>query len=486
MAKSFLMPLLLGTMLTACAVGPDYEAPGFAMPESWPWETPTTHIMSAQTPTAISATWWEGFNDPTLTALITEGLQNNDDLRIAASRVAQARGLLSQREVDLYPDLGIEAGASRTSDSARSTFGSGFAANDKPYNSYSLATVFDYEIDIWGRLRRATESATAQLFAAQANRDAIRLAIASDIASGYFNLLALDAQILVTDNTIKARSEAYDYQNKQYDQGAADTLTFKQAEAELASARAQLPILQQARYEQQSALSVLLGREPVELAKGLVTPEKLIDALPNPPHMPADVPSSLIERRPDIAAAEQKLIAANADIGVAKSDYFPRLSLTALLGLGSAEAGDLLSSSARKWSAAAGIAQPIIGLLRTDARVDSAQARKDEALATYQQSVRMAFKDVLDSMSALDTTTRRIDAETAHTNARSDTLQQAQLRYDAGYSNYLELLDAQRFLYQAQLDRITAKRDRLNASVSLYKALGGGWDNNALTEKEAE
>lgn len=480
MVRPLLFTLLAGSMLTACSVGPDYEAPVFSLPASWPWENPTNHLVTEQTPTAISADWWQQFSDETLTSLVTEGLQHNDDLRIAAARVAEYRGLLRGSRIDQYPDLRIQGDAGRTSNSEESSLSAGFRTSSKPYNSFSLAAVLDYEIDIWGRLSSASDAAAARLFAEQANRDTVRLAVASDIAGGYFNLLALDAQIIVTENTITARDEAYDYQSKQYREGAADTLTFKQAEAELAAARAQLPILQQARYEQQTALGVLLGRQPKELAESLVKSDKIIDALPNPPALPADLPSSLLERRPDIASAEQSLIAANADISVAKADYFPRLSLSALLGLGSTEAGDLLSSSARKWSAGAALAQPLVGLLKTDANVDSALARKEQAVAQYELTVRGAFKDVLDSLSAIRTGDARIDAETAHTNARSDTLQQAQLRYQAGYSNYLEVLDAQRFLYQAQLDRITAKRDRLNASVNLYKALGGGWQAESL------
>lgn len=475
--------LTAALLLSACAVGDDYARPGTELPLQWPWQQTAAEKAAEQQQEQVKRIprdWWKLFNDPALTALVDEGLQHNSDALIAAARVAQARAYLGVTNADLYPTIGVEGAARRTSNSEENTM-SGFALNSKPYNNFTLGAVLNYELDLWGRLRRSSESARARLLASESNRDAIDLAVASDIASGYFNLLALDAQIAVTEDTIVSREEAYRYEDAQYRHGAVNELTYRQAESELASARAALPALVQARVEQESALAILLGRSPAAIIDGKVERTKDMSALPASPVLPDSLPSTLLERRPDIHAAEQNLVAANADIGVAKANYFPTLSLSALLGLASSEADDLLQSSARQWNAGASIAGPLLDFGRVAYGVDGARATKQEAELTYQQTVRAAFKQVLDSLSAEKTSAERLEALKVQTGALSETLRVAQLRYNAGYSNYLEVLDAQRNLYQAQLNGITAARDRLSASVNLYKALGGGW---AADEKQ--
>lgn len=473
MRKLSLVSLLA---LSACMVGPDYQAPSLSLPERW--------LMGDAVPQATKPdakkllAWWEQFNDPTLTALVQEGLLANGDLAVAAARVAEARGILVVAEADLYPTLSAQGGYTRTSRSSEARFG-GFATPSKPFNDFSMSGVLSYEVDLWGRLRRATESAQAQLLAEQANRDAVALAVASDIATGYFNLLALDSQISITQQTIAARESGYSYQQKQFNAGQIDVLTARRAEAELAIAQAALPQLEQLRIEQQNALAVLLGRAPKALIEMPVRSTKAVAALPVPPQMPLDAPSTLLERRPDIASAEQQLIASNAQIGVAKADYYPNISLQALLGLASSQMDRFLRSSARTWQAGATTSVPLVDFGRVASNVEAAKAREAQAMANYQQVVRRAFGEVADALARVQTSEARVAAQARQVRANTESNRIANLRFDAGYATQLDQLDAQRQLFQAQLDLVSAQQQRLAASVTLYKALGGGWEKPA-------
>lgn len=466
------LPLSLALLLGACSLIPDYAPPKLDLPELWPSTEATEELAQ----TAISDEWWRAFGDETLNQLEAEGLAANDDLFRAASRVAEARALLSYREADQLPLLSTQGNATRTSNSGNSTI-AGRQSTSKPFNSFGLAAVFDYEIDLWGRLRSATASARANLLATEAARDAVRLAVASDIATGYFNVQALNARIKITENTINARESAYRYQETQLRYGALDRLTASQAKSELEAARGELPLLQQARQDQESALAVLLGRSPKDIAEKPLARDADIGTLLTPPAVPADLPSTLLTRRPDIQAAEQRLLAANADIGVARTDYLPRISLGALLGLSSAEASTLLRASAREWELGANLSGPLIGFGRADAGVDISEAVRGQYEADYRQAIRQAFKETLDALSAVQTSEARLQAQIAEADSRAETLRLANLRYNAGYSTHLEVLDAERFLYQSQLERADAQRDRLVAVVNLYKSLGGGWAN---------
>ncbi len=463
------LSLVTALLLSACMVGPDYKAPSVELPQSWPAQPTAADQASMQ----LQQDWWKQFNDPKLSALEEEGLAANTDIALAAARVAEARAILHLNEAQLYPNLSAQAGAERTSLSP--TTEEGATLNGKPYNEFSVAAVLDYEIDLWGKLRRADEAARAQLLGEQANRDAVRLAVASDIATGYFNLLALNAQEAVTHDTIKARQVAYNYDEKQFKAGSIDVLSFRRAEAELAIAEAALPTIAQARIEQQNALSLLLGRSPKAMVELPVTANQSIAALPIPPHLPADAPSTLLQRRPDVSAAEQQLIAANAEIGVASADYYPTLSLSALIGLASADLDRTLRGHSRAWDIGATGTMPILDFGRTAANVDAAKARTQQALVTYQQTVRSAFVDVLNALNRIQTAAARGKAEARNVRANEETTRVAGLRYNAGYATQLDLVDAQRQLFEAQLDSIDARRDELSSTVTLYKAMGGGW-----------
>lgn len=468
--RKLLLPATLA-LLTSCSLIPDYQRPAMDVPAGWSGAAvnPTCKLK------ALPMDWWKSFNDPALTALVEEGLNANDDLYRAAARVAEARAIVSQRQSDQLPTVYGQADVTRTSNSREAHANGNFTPSSKPYNDFSLAIVLEYEVDLWGRLRSATQQARAQLLASEATQGAIRLSVASDVANAYFNLSALDAQIAVNEQTIKSREESLRYQQAQYNHGAVDKLTYKQAEAELADARAVLPTLVQARTEQESALKVLLGKSPKEIVEKKITPTATPDAMPVPPVLPPSLPSDLLERRPDIQAAEQNLIASYADIGVVRTQYFPRLSLSGLIGLSSSEASKLLRSSARNWDAGVGLVGPLVDFGGIAADVDAAKARRDQALADYRQTVRNSFKDVVDALEATKNTAAQVEAQNTQVAARAETLKLAEVRYKAGYTTHLELLDSERSLFNAQLNRISARRDQLTAAVNLYKSLGGGW-----------
>lgn len=476
MRNSFtlLTALLLST---SCTVGPDYTQPVFEFPDLWGEKADTAEVTFDPAEQQISTEWWKQFNDPALSALIDEALAANSDLLVAAARVSEARANLRLSESELYPAIDGTADAIRTGRSEVSAT----STTQKPYNDFSLAAVLSYEIDIWGRIRRSNESARAQLLSVKANRDAIRNAVVSDVASGYFSLRALDAQIAITNDTITSRRASFDYYKRQYNGGVLDALSYRQGEAALASAIASLPPLEQARTEQQNALSLLLGRSPKAIVEGKI--ERGNPTLATPPALPDTLPSSLLERRPDVVSAEQSLIAANAAIGVAIADYFPKLSISALLGLNAEDADNLFKSAARNWQIGAGLSAPIFNAGRTSATVDVAKAQAEIAKTTYQQTVRTAFADVVNALEATRTSTARVKADTTQVNVNTEAERIAKRRYDAGYSEQLELLDTQRNLYAARLSLVTSERDRLIAYILLYKALGGGWETKVTTKE---
>ena len=465
--------------LTACTVGPDYLAPRPHMPAQWSTAKAAQDAEEPSSPQAL-AEWWTQFNDPVLTALVEEGLRANADVALAAARVSEARAALDLADAQRYPTIGLSGDAARQKQSSE-TFNARLSGA-KPFNTYNISAVLGYELDLWGRIRRASEAAQARLLAQQANRDAVALAVASDIATGYFNLLALREQERITERTIITRRESLTYQGKQYRAGAVDVLTFKRAEAELAAAEAVLPDLQQQVVQQQNALGILLGRSPQEIIVHIPPYTQRLTALPVPPILPADAPASLLQRRPDIAVAEQQLIAANAEIGVARAQYYPNFSLSALVGLGSLEIDRLLRSSAEAWSIGASTAMPLLDFGRTRANVEGAEARKAQAVITYQQTVRLAVADVANSLSAQQTSAAREKALRVQVQANAETQRVAQLRFNAGYATQLDLLDAQRQLYAAQLEATRARQQQLAAAVTLYKALGGGWRSTPEAE----
>ncbi|KMN83290.1 transporter [Chromobacterium sp. LK11] len=461
MLKRALIPSLVALALTACAVGPDYSRPKLELPAS----------AQAQSP-AIAMDWWKQFHDPVLDQLIAEALQHNQDLAVAAARVDEAAAQAGIARAQLLPALNANAGYQRgRTSTATTTPGAPLVSDVRNANLTA-----SWELDLWGKLRRGNEAARADFAASRFARDSSTLAIAAQTAQTYFQLRAYDAQLDIAKRTLQSREESLKLQTKRFKGGLISELDQQQAEAEAASARAKVPQIASALEQTESALGVLLGHSPKQLVAGGIQRGQSLDALSAPPEVPAGLSSSLLERRPDIAASEQQLIAANARIGVARAAYFPSISLSGALGSQSLSLDTLFTGPTRTWSFVGNLAAPVFNFGQTGYAVDAASARQKQALAQYQKTVQSAFKDALDALSGYGAAREIQAAQTTQFQALNKSLRLANLRYDNGYASYLDVLDAQRNSFQAELGLVSAKLDQLNAVVGLYKALGGGWE----------
>ena len=457
---------LLAVALSGCmTVGPDYRRPRVDTPAQWPGGAASE---------AIASTWWKAYEDPVLEKMIADALAYNTDLRRAVARVDEARAALGISRADQYPGLSANASANRNRASQESVAGVP-AGIDPEFSNFRATLNASYEIELWGKYRRAGEAARAELLAAQANREAVRLALITDVARGYFNLRALDAQVAVTERAIATRLASTALQRMRFEAGVASEYDLRQVEAQAAQAQARLPSLQNTQASQETALAVLLGRSPRDIVERPVDRGRAIEALSVPPAVPAGLPADVLEHRPDVRQAEQNLIAANARIGQARAAYFPAISLTALLGGESASLVDLLSAPARIWQISVGAAQTVFDAGRTGSRVEQARAQEQQLLAQYAGIIQNAFKDTLDALVAQRRAREIYEAEQVRVKALESAYKLAQLRYDNGVSSLLDVLDVERGLLDAQLNRIEAQRAQLAAAADLFKALGGGW-----------
>lgn len=452
-------------MLAGCAVvGPDYKRPDAPLPTAY---SETASAKTAETTAPVEKRWWSLFHDSTLDDLVEQGLTENQDLRLAMSRVEEAEAVAREAGAAFYPTVNLEADDER-SRTARTTTS---ASTLQTKHRVALTTAF--ELDIWGKLRRADEAALAQVLASRYARDTTQLSIAGLVASNYLALRAYDAQVAVTVGTITSREGSLNIVRNRVDAGFASPLDLHQSEGSLAAAKAQLASLRQQRALVEHQLALLTGKP------GLAIPPGDIKQLPLPPTPPPGLPSKLLEARPDVRQAEQELVAANAEIGVAKAAFFPTISLTGSLGTQSSELSHLFSGPANIWSLGLGLTTPIFEAGRIGAQVDQATARREQSVASYRKTVQTAFKEVNDALVSLRENANSEQAQADQVAAAQKTLRLAQDRYKAGYSGYLEVLDAERTVNDALLGHISARQARLTAAVDLFKALGGGWvDDN--------
>jgi multidrug efflux system outer membrane protein len=455
-------PILAFTVAMAlggCAIGPDYFRPASTLPETAP------AVATAQVP--VNPAWWTLFGDAELDALVDKTLAANQDLQAAVARLEAAEAAAREAGADYLPRLGLEASSGRSKTSGE-TF-NGRKQGGATYDSNRAALTASYELDLWGRIRRSNEAARAEALASRFGRDSLRLTLAGQVANEYLNLRSLDGQIDVTTQTLESRKQALKIVEARVNAGSVSGLELAQAESALNGAQAQWHQLQRQRALSESQIGLLSGQPGFRIgATGL-------DKLPLPPTPPAGLPSALLEARPDIRQAEEKLVAANARIGVAKAAYYPTISLTGVFGSESMALANLFSGGAAIWSAAAGLAMPIFDAGRTGARVDQASALQREALANYRKTVQTAFKEVNDAIVGLREYSEEEAAYAAQVGAAQKALDLAQKRYESGYSGYMDMLDAQRTLNSAQLQYLSSRKSRLGAAVDLFKALGGGW-----------
>jgi multidrug efflux system outer membrane protein len=458
------LSVLAATLAAAgcTTVGPDYRRPTVTLPSAFPGAV--SNPSGSAVP--VAADWWTLYGEAELTGLIEQALAANADIAQAVARLEQAQGQLREADGALVPTVNAGANASRAELGASvpsNTSGHSVKGNDL---RLSLSTSF--EIDFWGKLARATEAARAQVLAGTAARDTVRLTVAGGVAQTWFALRSLDAQTAATRGTLKSREDGARLIGLRLQAGSGSRLDAEQAEILRADAALQLRELQRQRALAQSLLGGLTGQPGLVLAEGVL-------ATAVPPAPSTGLPASLLERRPDVQRAEALLVSANAQIGVARAAMFPALTLTGAGGLESAALSTLLNGPAHFWSLGFGLSAPIFDGGRNAARVEQAGARQREAVGAYQAAVASAFRDVADALansraageSQTDVERRAASADTA--------VRLAQARFDSGYAAYLELLDAQRTATAARLDVVRNRQARLNASVDLFKALGGGW-----------
>jgi multidrug efflux system outer membrane protein len=467
MMRTTLLALAVAAALSGCVVSHvDPQKPELPLPDS----LPAVERETVQLPDP----WWTLFGDPVLNQLVDEALAHNTDVAVAAARVQQARAALRITNADRLPTLDLEANASRSKTSADVFAIPGVS---RTQTTYTVQGAVGYELDLWGRYQRASEAARADLLNTEFGREATKLALTGDVARGYFALIAAAEQLARGRDTLATREESLKLEKLRLDAGESDEFTYKRAEADTEATRTSVYQLELDVTRRVTSLGVLLGRAPKDLVeKAILTSEV---ELPTPVALPAALPSSVMERRPDIGAAEAALNASAADIGVARASLFPSISLTGAFGYVSRELDDLFVEPTEAWSAAAGLFQPIFEGGRLRANVSRAEAVREQRKAEYARTVQQAFREVLDGLNGQRLIDSVRTSNSAQVSALARATDLAELRYKQGDIAYLELLDVRRGLYQAQIDLVAAQRDALLNTVDLALAVGGGLGDKA-------
>lgn len=439
-------------------------------------ELPLPQALPAQAASApqLPDPWWKIFADPLLDQLVDEALAHNPDVTVAAARVAEARAGLRITTAARFPTVDLRAGAQRAKDSALVNASPGVPLEG---NVYSVQGAVGYELDLWGKYLRASQSARAQLLNTEFGREATKLSLTGDVARGYFGLIAAAEQLARGRDTLGGREESLRLERLRFDAGESDEFTYKRAEADAAATRKSVHQLELELAERTHFLGVLLGRSPKALVENAIASPGT--ELPAAVTLPAALPSAVMERRPDIGAAEASLNAAAADIGVARAQLFPNISITGAYGSISDELDDLFTKPGEAWSIAGNLLQPIFAGGRLRANVSRAEAVREQRKAEYAKTVQGAFREVLDALQGQVSIAGVSDANAQQVAALSRAAELAELRYEQGDIAYLELLDVRRGFYQAQIDLVAAQRDALLNTVDLALAVGGGLGERA-------
>ena len=466
MQTKALVSAALTVLLGGCTLGPAYERPAAELPAAWTG-------APAQGVKAPGERWWTIYGDPALERLVEEALAQNQDLALAVARVDEARARARAADSERMPAVDASFQRDRTRSSERSPIPIPASAIER--NTYRGQLNVSYEVDLWGRLQSGSNAARADLLATEAARETVRITLATEVVRAYFTLIAFDAQLAATRRSLALRSEGLVLQKVRHQAGLINDFTLRQLEAEVSAAQAQLPALEANRTAQELALAVLLGRSPRAIMDVSI-PRRTAQGEPAAPVVPEGLPSDLLLRRPDVVQAEQGLIAANARISEARATLFPRIGLSGYLGSESSALSDLFSGPARIWQLAFGLAQPIFQGGRLFAEVDAVRARERQAVARYQKTLQEAFREVRQALNTQVKAREAFDAESARTVALADAARLSRIRYENGLISQLEVIDADRSLLQAELNRSDALRIQRAAVADLVKALGGGWN----------
>ena len=443
-------------------VGPDYTRPEVDAPKAFIYETRD----AADT---ANTTWWKQFNDPVLDGLIDEALANNLNIKVAVANVEQAAGVLTQTRSGLFPQIGYDGtgGRARTTEAGSTPELARLIPN--PQTSYQALLNASWEIDLWGRIRRLSESARANLLATDEARRGVILSLVASVAGNYLTLRGLDEQLVISKRTLGTYAESVRLYTLQFQYGQVSQMQVAQAQSQYETAAVQIPLLESQIAQTENALSVLVGRNPGPIPRG----KSIYDlALPR---VPSGVPSALLERRPDLRQAEDTLIAANAQIGAAKALYFPAISLTGAAGTSSFALNNLFTGPARVWSYAGQLAGPIFTFGAVSGQVAQAEAAQQSALYNYRYTIQNAFADVENSLVANQKLIEQQVAQQKLVDALSTYARLAKLQFDGGYTSYTTVLQAEQSLFPAELQLASLRASVFSSSVNIYKAMGGGW-----------
>lgn len=454
MARRLLVIVSLALLASGCTLGPDYERPQLPAPETW------RQLPQAEAESLANTGWWAVFDDPRLQELVNLALVENKDLKIAVERIEEARARYGFAKADFWPKVDASASAGRAQ----------LAAADDDSALFGISADVSWEIDFFGRVRRTTESEKALFLGTEEARRSAVLSLVADVARAYFELRDLDRRLEVARRTIASRGEYVVLARDRFEGGITPEIDFRQAEAELKRVEAIVFDLERLIALKENELSVLVGRNPGEVLRGRAVDEQKL-----PGAVPAGLPSELLDRRPDVREAEQSLAAATANIGAAKALLFPRIALTGSLGFASTDIETLFDAPSKAWSILGGLLQPIFNAGQNRRRVEITESQQRQALYAYERTVLEAFRETDDALVSYRKTGEQRTAQTERVRAERKVLELAELRYRGGVAAYLEVLDAQRSLFNAELDETQTIGSHLVSLVRLYKALGGGW-----------
>jgi outer membrane protein, multidrug efflux system len=463
-SSSPLLPVALLTILSflgGCTLGPNYVRPEVPVPTQY-------RFASGEARSTANSAWWQQFGDPVLVDLIAEALAKNPTTQAAAANVEAAAAVLTQTRAPLYPQVGYNGAAvrERATEEGATPVPNGV---NNPYNSFQILAGASWELDFWGRIRRLSEAARANLLASEEARRGVILSLVGAVATGYIDLLSLDEQLRIAKRTRKAYKESLRLFELQLEHGQVSEMAVAQAQSQYYTAAAQVPAIERQIAQTEDALSVLLGRNPGSITRG-----KTLRTL-RTPAVPAGVPSQLLERRPDIARAEQQLIAANAQIGAAKALYFPTISLTGAFGNSSSELSSLFNGGAHTWNYAGNFIGPIFTAGSVSGQVAQTEAIQKAALASYRQAIQKGFADVSDALIARRKLGAQTQAEKKLVAALQNYARLAHIQYDGGYAPYSTVLQAEQQLFPSELTLASTRAATFSALVRIYTSMGGGW-----------
>jgi multidrug efflux system outer membrane protein len=453
--------LIIAALAAGCTVGPDYIRPDVDAPAAYRFEDSNARDTA-------NTLWWRQFQDPVLDALIIEALSNNKNIRLAAANVEKAAGVLTQTRSSLFPQIDYSGSGTRQRSSEQgATPVPASVAN--PQSTYQLLANAGWEIDLWGRIRRQSEAARADLLATEEAKRGVILSLVSSVASDYIQLLGLDMQLVIARRTLATYAESVRLFELQFRYGQVSQMNLEQARTQYETAAGTIPQIESQIAQTENALSILLGRNPGPIHRERTIFELML------PDVPEGLPSDILVNRPDIRQAEQNLIAANAQIGAARALYYPTISLTGAFGVSSADLSNLFNGSARAWSYAGSVTGPIFTAGGISGQVKQAEAGRDAALISYESSIQSAFADVENALVAREKQAGQLRAQERLVKASKEYARLAQLQYEGGYATYLTVLSAQQQLFPAELNHAQYLASAFNSYVNIYKAMGGGW-----------